>query len=150
MTENLEITQPGTPEFPEPTDDERSSAMLPHILQVFGSFFAPLIIFLVKRNSRYVRFHALQALIWQVLATLATILTFIGFFVAMFMSFSSMPQGPNAPVPKALFFFPLIWLVFMAQYAISILLAIVFGIQCSKGRWSRYPLIGGLALRWSK
>ena len=137
-------------EFPEPTEEEKSSAMLPHILQVFGSFFAPLVILLVKRESRYVRFHALQALIWQVLTTVLMIVTFVGFFVVMAISITSIPQGPNAPPPKALFFFPIIWLVFMGQYAISILLAVVFSLQCSKGRWSRYPIIGRLAVRWSK
>jgi hypothetical protein len=38
----------------------------------------------------------------------------------------------------------------MAQYGLGILLAIIFGWQCSNGKWSRYPLIGRLALRWSK
>jgi uncharacterized Tic20 family protein len=136
-------------ELPIPGEDERSTAMLPHILQVFGSFFPPLVILLVKRKSRYVRFHAIQALMWQVIATAVTIIGFVGFFVAMMMSITSMPQGANAPPPKALFFFPIIWLMIMGQYAISVVLAIVYSIKCSRGQWSEYPLIGRLALRWS-
>ena len=50
--------------LPIPTDDERTSAMLAHILQIFGNFFAPLVILIVKRRSYYVRFHALQALLY--------------------------------------------------------------------------------------
>ena len=148
MTDNLpELATEN--ELPVPSEDERSTAMLPHILQVFGSFFPPLVILLVKRKSRYVRFHALQALIWQLIATVLTVIAFVGFFIGMMMSMTSMPQGANAQPPKALFFFPVIWLLMMGQYAICVVLAIVYSIKCNRGQWSKYPLIGQLALRWS-
>ena len=133
----------------EPTADECKFAMLPHILQVFGGFVAPLVVFLVKRDSRYVRFHSLQSLIWQVIALVAMIVGFVGFFVLMMASVVTTAQN-SKEVPKAFFLFPLIWLGFLGQYALNIVLAVVFAIQCSKGKWTRYPLIGRLALRWSK
>ena len=131
-----------------PTPEERSSAMLPHILQVFGGFVPPLVILIVKRNSLYVRFHSLQTLIFQLIATALVIVGFISFFIGMFASIASIP--PNSKqMPKAFFFLPLIWLLFLFQYGLSILLAVVFGWQCSEGKWSRYPLIGRLAARWT-
>src|SRR3954453_24151060 len=109
MSEDPIVPQTVSCDLPEPSAEERSTAMLPHILQVFGSFFAPLVIFLVKRDSRYVRFHSLQALIWQILATVVTTVGVLVFFGLMIFSISSIQPGPNAPPPKALFLFPLIW-----------------------------------------
>jgi uncharacterized membrane protein len=37
--------------------------MLAHLLQFFAGFIPPLVIYLVKRNSRFVAFHAMQALL---------------------------------------------------------------------------------------
>ena len=124
--------------------------MLPHILQVFGGFVPPLVILLVKRDSRYVRFHSLQALIYQVIALVVIAIGFVVFFIIMFTSIATAAQHNSKEIPQAFLLFPLVWLLFMGQYLVGIVLAIIFGIQCSKGKWTRYPLIGQLAQRWSK
>jgi uncharacterized membrane protein len=41
-----------------PSQDERTMAVLAHALQVVGWWIAPLIIFVLKRQSRFVAFHA--------------------------------------------------------------------------------------------
>ncbi len=47
-----------------PTQDERTFAMLAHLLACFGGgFIAPLIILLSKKDSRFVKFHAIQAVV---------------------------------------------------------------------------------------
>lgn len=132
-----------------PTQEERTSAMLPHILQIFGGFVPPLVVLIVKRDSRYVRFHSLQALIWQGIATVALVIGFVSFFIIMFASIATLPQN-SKEMPKGFLLFPLVWLLFMGQYAVSIVLAIIYGWQCSNGKWARYPLIWRLAMRWSK
>lgn len=48
------------------TQDERTMAILAHALQVVGWWIAPLIIFLIQRKSRFVSFHAMQALLLQI------------------------------------------------------------------------------------
>ena len=48
------------------TQDERTMATLARALQVVGWWIAPLIIFLIHRKSRFVSFHALQALLLQI------------------------------------------------------------------------------------
>lgn len=53
-------------ELPRPTPEECSMASLAHALQVVGSFIAPLIIFFIRRDSKFVAFHALQALLLQI------------------------------------------------------------------------------------
>ena len=57
---------PAAPNLIEPTLDERTMAILAHMLQIVGLWIAPLIIFVIKRESRFVSFHALQALLLQV------------------------------------------------------------------------------------
>ena len=57
--------QPALTALPPPTQDERTMAFLAHLLQVFTGFIGPLIIFCVKQDSRFVKFHALQSLVWQ-------------------------------------------------------------------------------------
>jgi uncharacterized protein len=46
-----------------PTADERTMALLVHVLAIFSGFLAPLIFYLVKKDSRFVAFHSLQVLI---------------------------------------------------------------------------------------
>jgi len=38
-------------------------ALLVHVLAIFSGFLAPLIFYLVKKDSRFVAFHSLQVLI---------------------------------------------------------------------------------------
>jgi uncharacterized Tic20 family protein len=52
-------------DLPSPSHDERTTAMLARLLMIFTWFIGPLILYLVKRESRFVAFHSLQALIFQ-------------------------------------------------------------------------------------
>ena len=66
------------------TSDERTMAMLAHVLQLVGGWIAPLIIFLVKQDSRFVRFHALQVLLLQGVYILCWIVAIVIGFAVMF------------------------------------------------------------------
>jgi uncharacterized protein len=127
-----------------PTKDECTMAFLAHLLQVFTGFLAPLIIFLVKQDSRFVKFHALQSLIWQLFYMVATFGTFIAFFIFMIAgAIHSGAMGHNqSPPPGFLIFFPLIWVVFLGGWVINLVLGIVYGIKANRGEWAGYPLIG--------
>ncbi len=52
-----------TESLPVPSSDEKLLALLAHVLQLVSWFIAPLVILLVKRESKFVRFHALQVLL---------------------------------------------------------------------------------------
>ena len=65
------------------TSDERTMGTLAHVLQLVGGWIAPLVIFLVKRNSRFVSFHALQALLLQALYFLLMMVVMGAFFAAV-------------------------------------------------------------------
>ncbi len=133
---------------PPPTPDERTLAMLAHILQTFSWFIGPLVIYLVKRNSRFVAFHALQALIWQAAFLALSILSMAALFVVMFSTVLTHPSPtPSGGPPPGLFIvFPFIWLLMMGGWVGGLILGIVYGIKANQGEWAGYPIIG----RWAR
>ncbi len=134
---------------PAPTQDEKTMAMLAHVLQIFTWWIGPLVIFIVKQDSKFVRFHALQALLWQIALIVCWMLG-MGVWLAVIFStiFSSAGKpAPNQAPPVALFAgIGLIWLLLMAVYLSNILFGILFGVKAGRGEWASYPLIG----RWAR
>ena len=134
---------------PAPTQDEKTMAMLAHVLQIFTWWIGPLVIFIVKQDSKFVRFHALQALLWQI-ALIVFWMLGMGVWIAVIFStiFSSIAKAaPNQAPPVAVFAgIGLIWLLLMAVYLSNILFGILFGVKAGRGEWASYPLIG----RWAR
>jgi uncharacterized protein len=133
-----------------PTKDECTMAFLAHLLQVFCGFIGPLVIFCVKQDSRFVKFHALQSLIWQ-LCYMAM------FFGAMILSFISMVLTAihagatghahgQPPGPEFFILFPLVWVLGMGGWVVNVILGIVYGIKANRGEWAAYPVIGAWLL----
>ena len=124
-------------------------ATLAHALQVVGWWIAPLIIFAVKRDSRFVAFHALQALLLQVAILVLWVLGMIGFFATMFATipFNTGSTPPNGPPTAFFFFFPVFWLLGMGGWILVLVLAIVYAIKAGRGEWANYPIFGKLARR---
>jgi uncharacterized membrane protein len=137
--------QPILASLPAATQDERSMAFLAHLLQVFLGFIAPLIIFCIKQDSRFVKFHALQSLIWQLSYM---VLFFTGFFLFFFSMAASIfhsasaGHSPNGPLPAFLVYFPLFWLFGMLAWVANVVLGVMYGIKASRGEWAGYPIIG--------
>lgn len=101
-------------QLPEITAEEKQWAMFAHIGACVG-FWAPLIIFFVKGDSAYVKYHAMQAIVVSLI---------VGF----------------AAVPIAIFTFglcsPIIFVAWVFQ--------IMKGMAANKGTWDGYPAIGGI------
>jgi len=77
------------------TSDERTMGTLAHVLQLVGGWIAPLVIFLVKRNSRFVSFHALQALLLQGLYFVLMMVVMGAFFCLCIRRRCLSPAGPE-------------------------------------------------------
>jgi hypothetical protein len=61
-----------------PTSDERTLAILCHVLTIFFWIFPPLIIYLIKKNeSAFVTDHAKESLNFQITASIAAIVLFL-------------------------------------------------------------------------
>ena len=130
-----------------PTQDEKTFALLAHVLGIFSGFIAPLVLFLVKRDSKFVSFHALQSLAWHVIYFVLVFGAMIVFFVSLIVS-GGFHSGGHAEPPFAFFgFFGIFWLFAMGGGILNIILGIVYGIKAHNGEWAQFPLLGGWILR---
>src|SRR6185295_10531416 len=93
-----------------PTKDDCTFAMLAHVLQMFGGFIAPLVIYVAKRESPFVRFHALQALIWKIAEMVFVFGGIIVFMAVMFATILIQGNTGSKQPPVAIFVMvPFIW-----------------------------------------
>jgi uncharacterized membrane protein len=128
-----------------PTQDERTFALLAHLLQIIAGWLGALIILLVRRESRFVSFHALQVLLLQ-LAHFALMVVFglCGFFI--FFLFALAPHG-QGPSPMPFLFFPMFMLAWFGPWVAIVVMGIVYGVRANQGEWAEYPILGQLARR---
>jgi uncharacterized membrane protein len=129
------------------TSDERTMATLAHVLQLCGGFIAPLIIFLVKRDSRFVSFHALQALLLQGLYFVLVMVLMAAIIAAVLVAGAfNQPANQHRALPLVfVFLFPIFWLGMMGWWVLILVLAIVYGIRAGRGEWADYPILGRFA-----
>jgi len=139
---------PIAPTLIEPSLDERTMAILAHMLQIVGLWVAPLIIFVIKRESRFVSFHALQALLLQVVYLFLMGLGLVFWFGAVVLAMVSAHATGNSSSPPAFFIFmPMLWLDWMSIWGAMVVVAIVYGVKAGRGEWAEYPFLGRLARR---
>ena len=126
-------------------------ATLAHALQLIGSWIAPLIIFLIRRQSRFVSFHALQALLLQIVHTIIVIVLMMLWFLTIFTTIFQQTSGKPPSFPPALFsLVPLVWIGFMALWVGTLVMAIMYAIKAGRGEWADYPVLGKLARKMLK
>ena len=143
---------PTVPELQEivVTQDERTMATLAHALQVVGWWIAPLIILLVHRKSRFVSFHALQALLLQI-AYMVLMAGFVMVWIVTIVATIAHQNADKSAPPTAFFILmPLAWLGFMGLWIVVLVVAIVYAITAGRGEWARYPIIGRMARHFLK
>lgn len=134
--------------MPELTQDEKAYAGLAHALMMSTWWIGPLVIYLSKKESRFVSFHALQALFWQIIFTVLYIGGFTVFVMVTIFTVSTQPGGSsaNSKFPTALFvFMPFFWFFIMGAVAITLTLGIMYCLKAMRGQWAGYPVIGGWA-----
>jgi len=108
---------------------------------------APLVIYLVKRESKFVSFHAMQSLVWHVIYLIVVFAGLFFFVISLIATIGTAHAGQkDAPL---LFFglFAFIWLFAAGGWLVNMILGIVYGIKASKWEWAEIPLIGGRILR---
>jgi len=86
----------------EPTQDERTMAVLAQVLQTVGSWIAPLIILVIKRESRFVSFHAVQALLLQIAYMMAMAVFMVIGFGTFFLTIAHQTASHSPPPPTFL------------------------------------------------
>lgn len=103
------------PALVTPTSEEKTMAVLSHILSIVAGFLAPLIIYLVKKDSPYVQSHAKESLNFQLTMLIAYIVCVILMVVLIGIL--------------------LIWLVMIA----NLVLVIIATIRASENKMYKYP-----------
>src|SRR2546423_15135585 len=108
---------------------------LAHVLQLVGGWIAPLVIFLVKRESRFVSFHALQVLLLQGLYFVVTMLMMAVFFAFMIagIALHQPAAQQNSFPPGFIILFPVIWLGMMGWWVFVLVVAILYAIKAGRG-----------------
>ena len=128
------------------TQDEMNLASLAHFLQLGTGPIAALVIYAYKRESRFVAFHALQAIFLQVVY-LAAVFSSFGLLIAAESARVKPGEGPAATPPALPFLGLLAVLFFVGGGFLTIYCAIAFGIKASRGEWAEIPIVGRWALQ---
>lgn len=131
-----------------PTQDERTMATLAHVLQIVAWWIAPLIIYLIRRESKFVSFHAMQALLWQIVFIvlwMGAIIVWVIVVFATVLPYANKTTPAGAPPIAFFVVFPMLWVLFMGMFVLNLTLGIVYGIKAGHGEWAAYPVIG----RWA-
>ena len=113
---------------PRGASDDRTWALLSYVLALVASLIAPLVIYLVKMNeSRFVRFHAAQALNMGITAIIESVAIFI---VGVILAFILHGFG-----------FLLMLLAFLALGIAHLVYLIIGAVKSNQGELFRVPTI---------
>jgi uncharacterized membrane protein len=91
---------------------------------------------LVKRDSRFVSFHALQVLLFHLLYLFFSMPVMGGVFAAVAGFALHPPATQHASPPAFIFFFVPVWLGMMGWWVLMLMAAIVYGIKAGRGEWT--------------
>src|SRR5690349_17748892 len=112
MPENSILGSELQPDY-VPTSDEKTMAILSHILTFIAPILAPLIIYLVKKDeSAFVKWHALESLNFQI--------TIVLVFIILLISVIG-------------------WFLLWVPGIVALVLVIVATIRASEGKLYKYP-----------
>ena len=118
------------------------------MLQIMLWWIAPLAIFLIKRNSKFISFHALQALLLQAVYLLLLLGEFMLGIAVFFLVAATAPALQHAPPPPEFFILmPVLWLSWMGMGLMVLLAAIVYGVKAGRGEWAEYPVLRATGLK---
>jgi uncharacterized membrane protein len=135
--------------IPELTQDEKAYAGLAHALMMGTWWVGPLVIYLTKKESRFVAFHSLQALFWQIIFTVlyvGVMVVFAAILLVATLAANPSNSSPNQSLPIAFFIlFPIMWLFVLGAMAITFTLGIMYCLKGMRGEWAGYPVIGDWA-----
>ena len=118
--------------------EENLAALLSY---VFG-WVSGLIFFLIEKDSRLVRFHAMQSLLLNVVAGVVA----IALWIVLFVLFMIATQVSGALTTLLGFVSILIWRVFIAAIVIGVVMCLIKAYQ---GQYFKLPIIGNFAEKFS-
>jgi uncharacterized Tic20 family protein len=118
------------------------------LLSAFTGFLGPLIIFVIRKDSLFVKLCALQALLWHLIYMVLMGVVMMVFFVGIISSIGLHAGQHGGPPPPFVFFFPFLWLFFMLGWVVNVVLGILSAVKANEGIWWPYPITGRLAKKF--
>ena len=101
------------------SQDDKMMAMLAQLLAIVTGFIGPLIIWLIKKDqSKFVAFHAMQALFFHL--ALNVVMFVLGITIILALAA------------------PLVWIA-------GIVFAVIAGLAANRGEWYELPVVGKIA-----
>ena len=125
---------PGQPGKSSTGLDENIAALLAY---VFG-WVSGLVFFLIEKDSKLVRFHAMQSIMFNVLILVLSVVLWIVTFVLV-LAMAALPDVMGSLIG---FLTSIIWLVFSVALLIAWILCLVRAYQ---GQFFKLPVIGNMA-----
>jgi len=106
-----------------------------------------IILLVMEKENRFVRFHALQSILLHVAAVVLMIaLWIIGFILAIAGMAAAAATNSGAMGGLVGMLFGLVWLVFVVVYLVAL---IISAVKAYQGNMFTLPLIGGMAQKWA-
>jgi uncharacterized Tic20 family protein len=125
-----------TDQAPLSPSDERTWAILTHVLALFAGFISALVVYILfKDRGPFVRTHVITE--WNFQITLL-IVDAVGFILA-FSTFATITTGSNGPPPGLALFFVGYILIF-ATNILRLIFGIIAAVAAGKGKFYRYPI----------
>jgi len=107
---------------------------------IFG-WISGLIFFLMEKQNKFVRFHAMQSICLGALAAVLWVLYSI-LVVGALATATASPNAAAGGLGIMGMVFMLIWLAFFVLWVVCL-------IQAFTGKWFKIPVIGEMAMKWS-
>lgn len=117
--------------------DPKVGALLSYLLGLLGA----VIFFFISKEDKYVRFHAAQAILFNVAYTIVYVIGFISAIVASFLVFSITSNSSLANLTSS----AIVLLMMVVGLVVWITLLIKAWTGAENGNLYRLPLIGNLA-----
>jgi len=130
----------------EPDSDEKILALFSHLSIFLGGIVLPIIFWAINKDkSRFVRFHALQAIFFHI-AYVAIIIAVVIIMAIIGIGLGILSAGTFAAGKDGSLIFVFAMIIFYGLIFISIFIFIGYGIYVGvksyKGELKRYPVIG--------
>ena len=130
------------------TPDERTMGLVCGLLAAFTGFIGPLVIFIIKKDSLFVKMCALQALLWHLGFMVISGGTMMLFVFGMVFSTAIQVGHHTGGPPLFMFAFPFVWLIMMLGWIVNLTLGLLSGCKANEGIWWPYPIAGRLARKF--
>jgi uncharacterized membrane protein len=125
--------------------DANVTALLGYIIWVIA-----LISIIMEKNNRFVRFHAIQSLAYQVsVGILFAVLGILQAILTVVFGVAAAAAGSAAGGAVGIIFYLLSLLIWMVVPLLALIGVILAAVKAYQGQMFKLPIIGNLAEKWS-